>query len=228
MLYFIANWKANKNLNETRAWVNEFFGKLDGDSKTTQKINDDLIKVIICPPFPLIYPLKELLADKKNVAVGSQDISKVEGGAYTGEVTGQNLSAMVEYTILGHSERKKFFNETDADVAEKYALAKRYGIEPIYCMAKPSLPLPPELQFLCYETPEAISKGDGFGNNEPVSEILKVRAALQLKPPIKFIYGGSVNKENAKEYLQYDEIDGLLIGGASLDPLHFYAIVSLV
>ncbi len=228
MKYFIANWKANKNLDETKSWVDEFFNKLEQDEETKKRLYDGHVKVIICPPFPLIHPLKELLANKKNVVVGSQDISKIEGGTYTGETTAHSLSTLVEYTILGHSERKKYLNETDDDVMKKCSLAKRYGIEPIYCMAKPSLPLPPQVNFLCYEPPEAISKGDGLGNNEPVSEILKVKTDLQLQPPVKFIYGGSVNKNNAKEYLQHDEIDGFLIGGASLDPLHFYSIVSLV
>ncbi|MBI3366039.1 triosephosphate isomerase [Candidatus Roizmanbacteria bacterium] len=193
MKYFIANWKANKNLVETKSWVNEFFEKFDQDLKTKQKLLDDYIKIIICPPFPLLYPLKELLNERKNIFVGCQDISSIEGGTYTGEVPAHSLESIVEYAIIGHSERKKYLHETADDVTKKYA----------------------------------ISRGDGRGNNIPSVEIIEVRNRMKLPEGAKFIYGGSINKDNVGEYLQHEEIDGFLSGGASLDPLHFYTMISL-
>ncbi len=227
MKYFVANWKANKNLAETKSWVNDFFEKLDQDPKTKQKMLDDLIKIIVCPPFPLLYPLKELLNDRKNISVGCQDISSIEGGTYTGEVPARSLESIAKYAIIGHSERKKFLHEADDDVMKKINLAQQYRIEPIYCAAKPEVFIPPKLNIFCFEPPEAISKGDGKGNNLSSAEIIEVKKRIKLTENIQFIYGGSVNKDNAGEYLRHEEIDGFLIGGASLDPIHFYQIVSL-
>ena len=226
MKYFIANWKANKNLSETRSWVDGFLKNINKNSQIKQKLQNNLIKVIICPSFPLIYPLKEMLAEQKNIVVGSQDISLVEGGTYTGEVSANNLSSLVEYTIIGHSERKKYLHETNDVVMKKFAMAKRFGIEPIYCIADSNVPFPHNVNFLCYEPPAAISKGDGKGNYESVTTILEIKLKISLPTETKFIYGGSVNEQNAKEYLQHDEIDGFLIGGASLDAERFNAILS--
>lgn len=218
MKYFIANWKANKNLNETQAWVNEFL---------KQKPINAEVRIIICPPFSLLSPLKKMLEGQQNIAIGSQNISAFEGGTYTGEVTAHNLESIAGYTILGHSERKKYFHETEDEVKMKYTLARKYGIEPIYCVADSIMPYPSDIKFLCYEPPSAISTGSGRGNNESLESILKAKQALKVTSKMKFIYGGSVNKDNAAEYLNSKEIDGFLIGGASLDPVHFYQIILL-
>lgn len=217
MRYFIANWKANKNINETQAWANEFL-KL-------QIPNQD-IKIIICPPFPLIFPLKKMLENQKNIYVGCQDISLFEDGTYTGEVTAHSLETLVAFAIIGHSERKKYFHESETNVQTKYALAKKYGIEPIYCVANADILYPPDIKFLCYEPPDAISKGDGRGNFASLDQILAAKQKLHVNSYTKFIYGGSVNKDNATEYLKSGEIDGFLIGGASLEPRHFFQIIS--
>lgn len=225
MKYFVANWKANKNLDETKFWVNEFFEKLDQDPKTKQKLFNGLIKIIICPPFSLLYPLKEFVNAGKNIAVGCQDISSIEGGTYTGEVSAHSLESIAEYAIIGHSERKNFLHETDDDITKKINLSQQHGIEPIYCAANPEVFIPPKLNIFCFEPPEAISSGDGRGNSLASAEIIKVRTRMKLPKNIQYVYGGSVNKDNAGEYLQHKEIDGFLIGGASLDPLHFYQII---
>lgn len=218
MKYFIANWKANKNLTETQSWVDEFL---------KQKLMNIEIKIIICPPFPLLSPLKKILGEQQNISIGSQDISVFEEGTYTGEVTAHNLQSLAEYTILGHSERKKYFHETEENVKTKYAFARKYGIESIYCVADATVFYPSDVKFLCYEPPAAISTGNGKGNNESLESILRAKQNLKVTNEMKFIYGGSVNKDNAAEYLSSNEIDGFLIGGASLDPIHFSQIISL-
>ncbi len=218
MKYFIANWKANKNLNETQLWVNEFL---------KQKLTSTEIKIILCPPFPLLSPLKKMVEGQNNITVGCQNISIFEGGTYTGEVTAHSLESLVEYTIIGHSERKKHFHETDDDILKKYEILRKHNIEPIYCIAQMNTPYPSDLHFICFEPPEAISTGDGKGNNETLESILSAKQSLKVPSEMKFIYGGSVNKDNATEYLNSKEIDGFLIGGASLDPIHFYQIISL-
>jgi len=226
MKYFIANWKANKNLEETRSWVNDFLKNIEQNPQTKEKIDNNRIKIILCPPFSLIAPLKKMLEGQKNISVGSQDVSLVEGGTYTGEVTAHSLESLAEYTIIGHSERKKFLRETDGDVLKKYENARKHDIEPIYCIAQSTASYPESLRFLCYEPPTAISTGDGRGKNETLETILEAKKQLKVRQEIVFIYGGSVNKDNAAKYLSSKEIDGFLSGGASLDPFHFYQIIS--
>lgn len=226
MKYFIANWKANKNLNQAKAWVDEFTKLINTNLLTIQKLNSDEITIIICPPFPLIYPLKEMLCNYKNIVLGSQDISTYEEGTFTGEVTGNNLSTLVDYSIIGHSERKKNNHESLETDLKKIIIAKKYEIEPIYCIANTSIPIPNNINFVCLEPPDAISKGDGHGNYLTASQIIQYKMQMKLSKSTKFIYGGSVNKDNIQEYLQQKEIDGFLSGGASLDPKHFFEIVS--
>lgn len=225
MKYFIANWKANKNLEEMQFWVKNFIEYLNSKLGVKQKLENGKISVIICPPFPLVYPLKQSLQSYKNIFVGCQDISKIEGGTFTGEVPAHSLTSLVTYAIIGHSERKKFLNETDEEVNRKYFIAKHIGIEPIYCIAGTDHTYPKTLNFICYEPPEAISRGDGRGDFESSANILAAKQTLKVPSTMKFIYGGSVNRDNISEYLAHDEIDGFLVGGASLDPQHFFDII---
>lgn len=211
MKYFVANWKANKNLNEAFNWVSEFL-----------KNNINLIKnqVIICPPYPLIYPLREKLTGLKNVHLGSQDISAKPIGSFTGEVTGHTLKNLVSYVIIGHSERRSYFSEKDEILKQKLSQALDNGLKPIYCLRGSEDFVPNNVEFIAYEPVWAI----GSGKNETVDNVLMVRKKLNLKSGIKFLYGGSVNKNNAGEYLKSDKIDGFIIGGASLDPQYFLDI----
>lgn len=227
MKYLIANWKANKNLSETRLWITEFLKSIDNDSQTIKKLDNNRIKIIICPPFPLLFPLKQMLDGRKNIVTGCQDISLVEGGTYTGEVTAHSIESFAEYVIIGHSERKKFFQETEDEILKKFSIANKYAINPIYCVATENTSYPSTVKFLCYEPPAAISGGDGHGNFESVQSILNAKQELKVSKMIKFIYGGSVNRGNVANYINTGQIDGFLIGGASLDPIHFYDIVKL-
>ena len=211
MKYFVANWKANKNLEEAFVWVDGFL-----------KNNLQLIKnqVIICPPYPLIYPLKEKLSGLKNIFLGSQDISAKSVGSFTGEVTGYTLKNLVSYVIIGHSERRTHFSENNEILKQKLSQAVDNGLKPIYCLRGSEDFVPDNVEFIAYEPISAI----GTGKNETVDNVLMVREKLNLKPGTKFLYGGSVNKNNAGDYLRSDKIDGFIIGGVSLDPQHFFEI----
>jgi len=212
MKYFIANWKANKNYQEMKDWVERF-------KKIYQSKKD--VQTIICPPFPFIPELKKELENLENVYLGSQTISSFEKGSYTGEVTAVNLSGLVSYVIIGHSERRKNFAEKDEDLAIKVNLAKQYQIEPIYCIRDERDVIPQNIKLLAYEPVAAI----GTGFNEAPDKVVAVKKNLNLKEGIIFIYGGSVNENNVKDYLATGEIDGFLIGGVSLDPERFYTIM---
>ncbi len=226
MKYIIANWKANKDLDQAKTWANDFLQLLREDPYTRHGFEHDVVTLIICPSFPFIYPLRQLFQGHCNIEIGSQNVSQFGDGTYTGEVTAHNLSSLVRYSIIGHSERSQFFHETDADIGQRLQNARQFGIIPIYCVPKIPGQLPAEPTLLCYEPPNAISAGDGRGNNISPAYVHELRTRIKLPDTIAFIYGGSVNKNNVKEYLRYQNIDGVLLGGASLDPAHLFAIIN--
>lgn len=226
MKYFIANWKANKNLNELNIWIDEFLKLLQSNPLVFKGLASGKTKIIICPPFPLIYPLREKTKRFNFISLGSQDISSVSGGTFTGEVTAFNLSSLIDYSIIGHSERKKNNFENLSTDKAKIANAVKYSIEPIYCIADSSITIPNSVNFVCYEPPDAISAGDGRGKYLQLEEIINNKKLLHLNKNIKFIYGGSANKDNVGQYINCPEIDGILSGGASLDPEHFFMMIN--
>lgn len=214
MKYVIGNWKANKNFSEMKQWVQTFlsFDFTEIEGKTT---------VIICPPYPFIPYIKENITGIPYLKVGSQDMSLYYQGAYTGEVTSNTLSGMVNYTLIGHSERRQYFNETQEILFNKVEHAKKNYIEPIFCVRGPEDAIAPDVNMVTYEPVFAI----GTGQSDSIENILKVKQSLKLRDSVMFIYGGSVTDSNAREYLHNQDIDGVLPGGASLDPQRFYDIV---
>lgn len=222
MKYFVANWKANKNLNEARQWIDTFL--------TLPPLGDS-VKVVICPPSPLIYPLKEKIKNHKNIHLGSQDLSAFEEGTFTGEVTARTLQGLVDYVIIGHSERRDNFSETDQIIGKKVNLANKYNIIPFLCIQNEKAKIFPLVNFIVYEPPWAISEGfeDSMKTEieQSPEEIVKIRHILKIENDKYFIYGGSVNPNNIKKYSKYPQIDGVLVGGASLDPKVFYQIINL-
>jgi len=213
MKYFIANWKANKNYQATIDWV-KVFKKLYRPKQN--------VRVIVCPPFPFVPDLKKELKYLENVYVGSQTISSFEKGSFTGEVTALSLVGLVSYAIIGHSERRKNFSEKDDDLAIKVILAKKYAIEPIYCIRDEKDQSPKGVRFVAYEPVAAI----GTGQNESPEKVVEMKKKLKITKENIFIYGGSVNEKNIKDYLKTENIDGFLIGGASLDPERFVRITN--
>lgn len=222
MKYFIANWKANKNLAEADAWINLFLKLINKNTKINKLLKTDQIKIVICPPFPFINLIKKGIVRKKNVHVGAQDLSFFPSGSYTGEVTARSLSGLVDYVILGHSERRKYFKEDEMKLADKVRLALDYQIKPIFCIRDTKDAIPDQINITAYEPVWAI----GTGKNEPLTDVLKVKKNLHLKPKKVFIYGGSVNAKNCSQYLVSEQINGFLIGSASLDPLVFFEIIN--
>ena len=222
MKYFIANWKADKNLTEASQWIDKFL---------SFPIDNQEYTIVICPPYPLLYPLKEKINNRKNIRLGSQDLSKYEQGTYTGEVTAKTLQGLVDYAIIGHSERINYFSESDQSNREKIRLALKYNIIPLLCIQDENSRIIPEVNFIVYEPPWAISKGlaDSLKTTieQTPEEVVKTRHKLKIIKEKIFIYGGSVNPGNIKEYSRSPEIDGVLVGGASLDPEIFYQIIQL-
>lgn len=215
MKYLIANWKANKTYGQAQEWINSFLkNDFTGIESRTE--------IIICPPFPFIVALHEKTVSLPFIKIGSQDISQFGSGAHTGEVTANILGGLIDYAIIGHSERRQNNNETDAVLTEKVSQAVANQIKPIFCVRNASDPIAGDISLLAYEPVESISTG----NNKTVEEILTIKRQVRLSG-LPFLYGGSVNSGNAQGYLSHPEIDGLLIGAASLDSAEFYKIVRL-
>jgi len=214
MKYIIGNWKANKNTQEAQKWIDTFL------SLDLSRINSSTI-AIVCPPFPLIAQIKEGLKNVPFMHIGSQDSSIYYQGAYTGEVTAHALSGLVEYTLVGHSERREHFNESQNMLFDKVKHLTQVGIKPIFCTRGIDDKVPDNAQIVAYEPVWAI----GSGATESVENIVAMKSQLHLSANTVYIYGGSVTEENAFHFLENNQIDGVLPGGASLDPKRFYEIL---
>ncbi|OGH04521.1 MAG: hypothetical protein A2W22_05345 [Candidatus Levybacteria bacterium RBG_16_35_11] len=229
-LLIIGNWKANKNQFETQEWFQKIADNLSGLSLENKEL-------VICVPF-INVDVAKASVKKLNlpIKIGCQDVSKFENGAYTGEVTAEMLKGVVDYCIIGHSERRKYFHETNEDVLEKLSLLLKNNIAPVLCISdlsqfefyvskKPKIKELKEIIFV-YEPPSAISGGKDYKpvSVETVSEnLLKIKEVIGQG--IRVLYGASINSENAKSLFTKEEIDGGLSGQASLDPLHFLKII---
>lgn len=217
MKYIIANWKSNKNLAEATKWFNEF--KLNPSTDN---------KVILAPAFPFLGLVNQLKPANLEVAV--QDISPFPAGAYTGAVSSLNLQGLnVKYAIVGHSERRRYFHERHQDVANKVSECLANDITPIVCVDDEYIfdqahGIEEKYLHKCivaYEDLAAI----GTGDNTPLESVLKVQELIRsVFGQVPVIYGGSVNPGNVKPYLE--NTDGVLVGGASLDPDKFSQIAN--
>lgn len=216
MKYIIANWKAHKNLNQAQEWITEFVTYDFSHLKHK-------VQIIICPPFPFIPLLKEKVLNFPFIKIGSQDVSVYYEGAYTGEVTARTLAGIADYSIVGHSERRQHFNESEAILFNKVQHLKQQNIKTIYCIRNIEDKVPESVAMIAYEPVFAI----GTGESDSIENVIKVKHELKLSSHTPYIYGGSVTEDNASIFLLNMEIDGVLIGGASLEPKRFYQIISI-
>lgn len=180
-------------------------------------------EIIICPPFTALPILKSLIINhKSSIKLGAQDISPFEEGAYTGEVSALLLKEFAEFVLIGHSERRKNFMESDEMLFKKVELANKYGLNPIFCVQGKETQTPSNINIIAYEPIDAIGTGypDTPENAENVASFLKKDYNAQ-----HVLYGGSVTSKNVKDFTQMSNIDGVLIGGASLDAQEFYTII---
>ncbi len=215
-LWIIANWKSNKDLVEALEWI----------SKVGPAIPEkDKLKVAVCPTFTVLEEVaKAVQVGNFPLIVGSQDLSPFEEGPFTGEEPASILSNFVTLSILGHSERRQNFSETDEMVAEKVDQAISNKITPLVCVQSDQTPVPAVCNLVAYEPVFAIGTGhpDTPENADQVAKELKNKQSRDLE----VLYGGSVTSANAKSFLEQDSINGLLIGKASLDAEEFIAILN--
>jgi triosephosphate isomerase len=214
-VFIIANWKSNKNTSNVEEWFYSFQKEVK---------NFDNKEVIIAPSFTLFEHVKNCSkAFNLPLRFAAQNVSQFEEGPYTGEVNIKQIKELVEYVIIGHSERRKLFFETDEILAKKIFLVMKYGLLPIFCIQNKKTIIPEGVSYVAYEPIEAI----GTGNPDTPENAENVASLVKSKPGVKYVfYGGSVNSENAKKFVDMPSIDGILVGGASLNPLEFAKLVN--
>jgi triosephosphate isomerase (TIM) len=240
--YIAANWKMHKTVGEAAEFVDALLPRI----AATQS------DVVICPPFTALTAVVERRYGTA-VKVAAQNMHEEESGAFTGEISAPMLAELdVEAVVLGHSERRQYFNETDEALARKVTAALAHDLEPILCVGESeaardaeetSEVLERQLQadlggieagqienvVIAYEpiwaigtgrtaTPEQAQEACAF-----IRDVLRARGGAADK--VRILYGGSVKPGNAAELLSLPDVDGALVGGASLDAEEFAAIV---
>lgn len=237
------NWKMHTTVEEAVALVRQMRqGLLNAAGQ---------VEIVLCPPFVSLAAVAAELRGTP-IKLGAQNMHHEDKGAYTGEVSPPMLAPFCEYVILGHSERRQYFGEMDEGVNKKIQAALRHGLRPILCVGenlaqneagrtlevvtrqvREALRAVPSLGGLviAYEPVWAIGTGrpaTGEGANGVIGFIRQLLGQLygpEAAQMTRLQYGGSVTAANAAEFLAQPEIDGALVGGASLKPSDFVAIV---
>jgi triosephosphate isomerase len=223
--YIIGNWKSYKTTAESLAWLEQF-------SPLFRESNN--VEVVIAPPFLVLEGFSKGLADKKlnGVALAAQDVSPFPRGSYTGAIAADMLKPLVQYVIVGHSERRRYFHETPQDVINKVTEAADSGLVPIVCVEDADLlaQLRPLADIDCKQMLVAYTPVDAINFNIPESverigqAVSKIRAFFPAWP---IIYGGAVGENNAKEYLAVPGLAGLFLGSTSLDAIKFSSVCQI-
>lgn len=222
MNYLIANWKASMTKSHLISWIETYFKNYDAE-KLDIPLKEIQTEIILCPPYPLIPILKQHCKPYASVKIGSQHISPIQQGAYTGEVTAEVLQEYVEYSIVGHSERRKYFQLSEHDIERSLDQCTTHSIRPILCIRNEQDSLYHN-HIIAYEPVEAI----GSGKNARPEDVVSMKQSLTLTPDTTFLYGGSTDETNMKEYLATTQIDGFLVGTSSLNPQTFFQMTKVM
>lgn len=229
------NWKMNLNAKIAESFTNEM----------KEKVNTEAVDVVFCVPYVHLSMVRDILKGT-NIKVGAQNMHYADDGAYTGEISGKMLESMeIPYVIIGHSERREYFKESDTEVNLKTLAALKNHLTPIVCIGETAKQrksnrtfnvIRKQLAFaldemsaeditkivIAYEPIWAIGTGDTATKEQAeqvcklIREQIKMRHGLWSADNIRILYGGSVSPENAKELFTMPNIDGGLVGGASL------------
>lgn len=238
------NWKMHKTIAEALDFVNA----------VKDRVNNDNVEAVICAPFTLLKDLKEATKGT-NIKIGAQNMHFEEKGAFTGEISPLMLKELdMDYVVIGHSERRQYFNETDETVNKKVLKALEVGIDPILCVGETleereagntkdvcKVQVEKALEnvskedlakvVLAYEPVWAIGTGKTATSedaNDVIAYIREVVANLygELANEVRIQYGGSVKPSNVAEIMNQSDIDGALVGGASLEANDYVDLVN--
>lgn len=242
------NWKMNKNSEETEDLLNELIDKLPEDKE---------VQIIVAPTFVNLASAVDHL-EFTNITVAAQNMHQNENGAYTGEISADMLKSVgVNTVILGHSERRSIFHETDALIANKVDTALRHDMTVIFCFGEELKDRKDEQHFnvvenqlrdglfhlgneawhdiiLAYEPVWAIGTGETASPEQAqemhafIRETVRHTYGSEIAENVSILYGGSVKPENAQEIFGKPDVDGGLIGGAALKAVDFVAIVNAI
>lgn len=246
----VANWKMNMTCAQAVAFLNEFLPEVE---------RLEAVDVVICPPFTAIRSVSTYLEyEKSRVMVGSQNVHWEARGAFTGEISTEMLTELrVSYAVVGHSERRRYFGETDETVARRAAAARAAGIVPIVCVGETLEErdggrtnqviqaqaltalnalknVGGEVPFVfAYEPVWAIGTGRAAEPEQANDVARHIRALVgsafspEVARDVRVLYGGSVDPSNFADFLNEPDIDGALVGGASLSAGSFAQLVRI-
>ena len=244
------NWKMNKTYKESKALVKELYNEV-------KEIKLDNTRVIIAPPFTNLQKASKKTKDTV-IEVAAQNMHESENGAFTGEISADMLKSIyVDIVILGHSERREYFGETNEKLAKKVNTALKNGLEVIFCFGevledrkngnhfkvveeqikKALFHLTSEEWkhiILAYEPVWAIGTGETASPEQAqemhafIRELVAERYISDVSENVSILYGGSVKPSNAKEIFSKEDVDGGLIGGAALNANDFIALVKAI
>ena len=240
----VGNWKMNTTVSSSVELARGIRNGISGENGP---------QVVVCPPFVSLVPVSEALRGSR-IGVGAQNMHSETKGAYTGEISPEMLSQICRFVILGHSERRTYFAETDEFVNAKVLAAQSVGITPIICVGENladrqagragdvvTSQLEASLNgikqdsdiIVAYEPVWAIGTGESASPEVAQEIMFQLRQALSTivrdrSNEIPLLYGGSVNPSNIASYMAQQDIDGALVGGASLDADTFCLLVAQV
>lgn len=239
------NWKMNKDIGESIDLANSI-------KRSLYDVED--LEIVVCPPYTSLSDVKEVVMES-NIKLGAQDVYWEKEGAFTGEVCARMLKAIgCEYCIIGHSERRQFFHETNETVSKKARALLNEGLKPIICVGEKLEDRKNGKTFdvikdhvvnslaglskddmlktvIAYEPVWAIGTGvnatkeEAQGAHKYIRELLAKMHGADVAKSVRIQYGGSVKPDNIKELISQEDVDGALVGGASLKADSFVQIV---
>ncbi len=242
-----ANWKMNGTIQDAEKLLGEVLG-------ANIQLKENQLTVFAVP-FPFLIKASEIVGQRNNYAIAAQNCHQKESGAYTGEVSASMLASIgIKYCVIGHSERREYFSETNQQLAEKTDILLKYNITPIFCCGEPLnireagtqdefvstqiseslFHLPADAVskiIIAYEPIWAIGTGKTASTEQAqemhasLRKVLEKQYGANVASGIPILYGGSVKANNAAELFGSNDVDGGLVGGASLVAADFVKII---